>query len=142
MSRARGLVLQNALARYLAQWWPHAESAGAGRQGTDILGTPGVVWECKTAREFRPLEWCRQARSHARMARCDCAHIPEIAWCEHADKAVTVYWPDGIGEQSASAAIAMMPLADMVGLLREAGYGEPKGVPACVDPDHVEVTRK
>lgn len=112
MSRARGLVLQNALARYLSAWWPHAESAGAGRNGTDILGTPGVVWECKTAREFRPLEWCRQARAHSALVTATMI----------VDVPVTVYWPDGIGEKNAAAAIAMMPLADMVSLLGEAGY--------------------
>lgn len=114
MSRARGLVLQNALARYLTTWFPHAESAGAGRQGSDILGTPGIVWECKTAREFRPLEWCRQAKRHP---------VTEVpGWGMVVP--VTVYWPDGLGEQSAGAAIAMMPLADMVALLTEAGYGK------------------
>ena len=116
MSRARGLVLQNALARYLSAWWPSAESAGAGRQGTDILGTPGVVWECKTAREFRPLEWCRQAKSHVGRQVWSGVEYP---W----QVPVTVYWPDGIGEKSAAAAIAMMPLEDMVELLIEAGYG-------------------
>ena len=120
MSRARGLVLQNALARYLSAWWPSAESAGAGRQGTDILGTPGVVWECKTAREFRPLEWCRQARRHA-------IDIPRMG--SVLDVAVTVYFPPaedgmaGIGEKNAGIALAMMPLEDMVELLIEAGYG-------------------
>lgn len=131
MSRARGLVLQNALARYLSAWWPHAESAGAGRQGTDILGTPGVVWECKTAREFRPLEWCRQAKRHA-LRDCDCTQ-PQP--CTHqTDVSVTVYWPDGLGEKSAGQAIAMMPLADMIDLLFEAGY-TPERI-------NVEVTRR
>jgi hypothetical protein len=107
MSRTRGIRLQNALARYLTQWWPSAESAGSGRPGTDILGTPGVVWECKTAREFRPLEWCRQAKRHVNGG---------------IDTAVCVYIPDGMGEKSLDGAIAMMTLYDMVELLFEAGY--------------------
>jgi hypothetical protein len=107
MSRDRGIRLQNALARYLTQWWPHAESAGSGRPGTDILGTPGIVWECKTAREFRPAEWCRQASHHVSTA----AEVP-----------VVVYFPDGMGEKRTEVAIAMMPLTDMVQLLWEAGY--------------------
>ena len=69
MSDPRGRALPNALARYLSAWWPNAESTGAGRQGTDILGTPGVVWEAKTARDwkrdFRPAAWVRQAETHA-----------------------------------------------------------------------------
>jgi hypothetical protein len=102
MSRVRGVALQLALARYLAQWWPAAESAGSGRNGTDITGTPGVVWECKTAREFRPLEWCRQASGHGMTG----------------DIPVTVYIPNGIGEKGIGQAIAMMPLREMISLLR------------------------
>jgi len=70
MSRNRGLNLQNGLARYLQSWWPSAESAGAGRPGTDILGTPGVVWENKTADEFSPLAFVRQAQAHAKPKLC------------------------------------------------------------------------
>jgi len=39
MSDARGRALQNALAAYLTRWWPHAESAGAGRPGKDAVMT-------------------------------------------------------------------------------------------------------
>lgn len=120
MSRVRGVALQLALARYLAQWWPSAESAGSGRQGTDILGTPGVVWECKTAREFRPLEWCKQAQGHA---LCNCAQMCAPG-CDGdtGDVAVTVYIPNGIGAKGMGSAIAMMPLDEMVRLLGKAGY--------------------
>jgi hypothetical protein len=107
VSRARGLVLQNALARYLMMWWPSAESAGAGRPGTDILGTPGIAWECKTAREFRPAAWVRQAKSHAISRNL----LP-----------VTVYWPDGVGEGSPAAAMAILPLPELVELLVAADY--------------------
>ena len=106
MSRARGVALQLALARYLTRWWPSAESAGSGRNGSDITGTPGIVWECKTAREFRPLAWCRQARGHGVL-----------------EYPVTVYFPDGLGEKSAGQALAMMHLDDMIDLLVQAGYG-------------------
>jgi hypothetical protein len=111
VSRARGVALQLALARYLTAWWPSAESAGSGRNGTDITGTPGIVWECKTAREFRPLQWCKQARRHAG----DIDEFPAAA--------VTVYFPDGLGEKSMGSALAMMTLDDMIDLLILAGYG-------------------
>jgi hypothetical protein len=101
VSRDRGIRLQNALARYLTAWWPSAESAGSGRPGTDILGTPGIVWECKTAREFRPAEWVRQARSHTRSDE-----LP-----------VVVYWPDGVGEGSPQCAMAILPLPELVTVL-------------------------
>lgn len=104
MSRARGLVLQNALARYLrAHGWPGAESAGAGRPGTDITGTPGIVWENKTAGQLRIREWVTQAQSHAKNG----GELP-----------VTVYWPDGVGEQRPELALAIIPLTDFIQILR------------------------
>jgi hypothetical protein len=108
MSRDRGVRLQNALARYLAGWWPSAESAGSGRPGTDILGTPGVVWENKTAARFRPAEWIRQARDHAR------AGYPDLP--------VVVYWPVGVGEASPAAAMAILPMPALMELLAAAQY--------------------
>src|SRR5271168_5002627 len=78
VSRDRGIRLQNALARYLAGWWPSAESAGSGRPGTDVLGTPGIAWENKTAREFRPGEWVRQARAHAATAAARRLPLPVV----------------------------------------------------------------
>jgi hypothetical protein len=111
MSHERGLDLQNALARYLGRWWPSAESTGAGRQGTDVLGIPGVVWECKTAvdfkRDFKPIAWVRQCTGHAAAG----------------DVPVTVYWPKGIGEERAGYALSILPLHVLVRLLLEAGYG-------------------
>jgi len=115
VSRARGLVLQNALARYLGAWWPSAESAGAGRPGSDVLGTPGVVWENKTAtdfkRDFKPTAWMKQCAGHA----------------ANGDIPVTVYWPKGVGEERPGGALAIVPLPELVDLLREAGYAGQEG---------------
>ena len=101
MSRSRGLTLQNVLARYLSAWWPHAESAGAGRPGSDVLGTPGIVWENKTPRRFDPFAWAEQACQHA--------HNGEVPVC--------VYWPDGVGQRRPELALAIVPLPIMVTLL-------------------------
>jgi hypothetical protein len=108
VSRDRGVRAQNWLAGYLTRsGWPHAESVGSGQRGTDIKGTPGVVWENKTAAEWKINEWVRQARSHAWDGQ-----IP-----------VTVYWPVGVGEQTPECALAILPLPVLAGLLRAAGYG-------------------
>lgn len=111
MSRARGNALQNALASYLARWWQHAESAGAGRQGTDVLGTPGVVWECKTAddfkRDFRPNAWVKQAKEHAQ--------TPDTV-------PVVVYFPRGIGDANTANTLAIVPMHVLMHVLEEAGY--------------------
>lgn len=114
MSRDRGIRLQNALADYLRQWWPSAESAGSGRPGSDVLGVPGVVFENKTADEFKPLAFVRQAQMHRKLTGfAVCPDIP-----------VAVYWPRGSGAKSADVTIAMLPLGVLVRLLREAGYGD------------------
>lgn len=110
MSRARGNHLQNALAAYLSQWWPHAESAGGGRNGTDVLGTPGVVWECKTAadfkRDFRPAAWVTQAAGHGITG----------------DVPVVVYFPPGIGAANTRHAMTIVPLHVLMRLLMDGAY--------------------
>ncbi len=111
MSRDRGIRLQNALAAYLRQWWPSAESAGSGRPGTDVLGTPGIVWECKTSgKGSRNIgAWIDQAGSHAR---------------SDDDVPVVVYWPPGIGERRVELTVAMLPLGELVRLLAASEFGE------------------
>jgi len=109
VSRDRGVRLQNALAAYLRTWWPSAESAGSGRPGTDVLGTPGVVWECKTSGTGKLSigAWIDQAVSHA----------PHVEMPH-----VVVYFPPGLGEKRVDRTVAMLPLGDLVRLLQEAGY--------------------
>jgi hypothetical protein len=116
VSRARGNALQNALARYLTRWWEHAESAGAGRNGSDVLGTPGVVWECKTAsdfkRDFRPAAWVAQSLTHMKAAFP--GPVPPVP--------VVIYFPPGIGADRTDHAMAIVPMHVMMRVLTEAGY--------------------
>ena len=122
MTRQRGNRLQNALAGYLGAWWPHAESAGAGRNGTDVVGTPGVVWECKTAsefkRDFRPAQWVAQARGHAAINSHALLADRSLA----REVPVVVYFPPGIGERNVDAALAIMPMHVLMHLLTESAY--------------------
>lgn len=109
MTDARGRLLQNALAEYLRAWWPSAESTGAGRQGSDVTGTPGVAWECKTvrdfARDFTPTSWINQVRRYADGA------LPLV-----------VCFPGRIGAGRTGNAVVCVPLDVMMDLLVEAGY--------------------
>lgn len=110
MSHDRGVRAQTWLARYLAAWWPDAQSTGSGRRGADIENTPGVHWEAKTADEFRPLGFIRQAQATANGC------LP-----------VVVYWPRGVGEMSTPDTLAIIPLNRLMTVLVEAGYApEPK----------------
>jgi len=120
LSRDRGHALQRALAAYLTRWWPNAESTPNGRSGRDVLGTPGVWWECKTSlKGTSPAAIVQQAVDGSLI---DCA-----ARRDDPDLPVAVYFPPGLGAQRAGDAIAMVRLSWLMGVLVDAGYApEPK----------------
>jgi hypothetical protein len=104
--RSRGWQTQNAVARYLREnGFPHAESAGSGRSGSDVLGTPGVAFEVKSRRDLDPLAWLRQAAKGA----------------VHGDVPAVVFRPDGMGLISIDSWPVLLRLEDFVVLLRAAG---------------------
>lgn len=109
MSRVRGVTLQLAFARWLTRWWPAAESTGSGRKGRDVQNTPGVWWEVKTADEFEPQEWMRQAQDGLRKELRK--ELPVVVWF---GRSVAMGSPQKV--------IAMMPLPWLMHLLEEAGY--------------------
>lgn len=102
------------IADYLRDWWPLAEKTGTGRRGTDILNTPGVVWEVKTAAEFKPTGFIGQAQRHAGSSGA---------------LAIAVYVPNGIGRESIGASLAIVPLAVMMQLLEQTEYAPAKVTP-------------
>ena len=105
--KTRGAETQRAVAAYLAtNGWPYATDAGAGRPGKDILGTPGLSIEVKARRDYDPLAWLRQA-----------ATSPGLP--------IVIHRPDGMGPATVANWPVTMRLADVVGLLRAAGYGNP-----------------
>jgi hypothetical protein len=59
----RGYRTQAVVASWLRQWYPYAESTGAGRQGEDITGIPFSI-EVKARSDFSPLAWIKQAESN------------------------------------------------------------------------------
>lgn len=106
----RGSASQTIVADALvSDGWPYALPTGAGRQGTDVTGTPGIVWEVKARRDFRPLEAMRQARSHVKAGE-----VP-----------VNVMRCDGQGPASIDEWPAFVPFGVLRRLLRLAGYGDP-----------------
>jgi hypothetical protein len=107
----RGYATQKIVANYLAaHGWPFAESAGAGRQGTDVTGTVGIDWEVKARRGFPVTEAMNQAAE-----RIADGIVP-----------VAVLRPDGFGPASIEKWPAIVPLKILVELLRDAGYGDPR----------------
>lgn len=107
MSVKRGVRLQAAFAEWLRAWWPSAESAPNGRNGRDVLGTPGVAFEVKTAAEsFRSAAAVAQAERNA-----------------GDDVAIVVYLPPGVGARSIeTGALFIMSAPAGMRLLEEAGY--------------------
>ena len=63
--KTRGYRTQKVIADYLKQWWEYADTAGAGRQGEDILNIPSVSIEVKARADFQPLAWIKQSVSNA-----------------------------------------------------------------------------
>lgn len=59
----RGMRTQKVVAEWLKQWYPNAESTGAGRQGEDITGVPFSI-EVKARSDFSPLAWIKQAETN------------------------------------------------------------------------------
>lgn len=110
----RGMRTQLLVAGHLkAHGWPFAESAGSGRAGADILGTPDIAVEVKARTELSPLAWVRQAEDAAD------GRLPFVA-----------FRPNGMGEHPEQF-LAMLRLGDLVEVLNRAGYGQP-----------IEVTRE
>lgn len=113
----RGYRSQKVVAQHLAaHGFPYAESTGAGRQGTDITGTPGIDWEVKARRGLN---------INALMNQLDERSTDGLL-------GVGVIRPDGMGEASIGRWPAVLCLDDLIALLRAAGYGL---LPAKENPD-------
>jgi hypothetical protein len=106
--RQRGSQTQTAVAGYLQEHgWPYAEPVGAGRQGPDVTGTPGLSIEVKARRNLDLPGWLRQTRAGA-----EDQAIP-----------VLIHRPDGSGPATIADWPVTMHLADLIGLLHLAGFG-------------------
>jgi hypothetical protein len=103
--RARGAETQRLVAaQFAATHWPYATDAGAGRNGADILGVPGLSVEVKARRDLDLPAWLRQA-----------AALPGLP--------LVVHRPDGAGPKSIDSWPCTFRFADAIELLHDAGYG-------------------
>ena len=106
----RGYASQRILAAYLREHgFPFAEPVGAGRSGSDITGTIGIDWEVKARAKFDPK-----------------GTMDQLAERGADDLPIAVLRLNGQGEASVGHWCAILTLADLVTLLREAGYGNPE----------------
>ena len=110
-SRRKGIDAELALAKWLqANGWPHAERRGGGFGGSDIVGTPGITWECKNQAGLSLGTWTTQTET----ARTTAGDTYGVLVVKRAGTTDVGRWH------------AVMPLNQMLALLREAGWaGEP-----------------
>jgi len=102
----RGYRTQKVFADYIRPTFPYAEPTGAGRQGSDVLGTPGIHWELKARTGFQPAAALKQVNEGK--------NVDDIG--------VVVLRLNGQGEQSIGKWVALVEVDTMIKLLREAGY--------------------
>jgi hypothetical protein len=94
----RGYRTQKVVADYLKQWYPYAESAGAGRTGSDVIGIPFDI-EVKARTGFDPLSAIKQLK------------------LRQSDKlGIVVLRMNGQGE-NAQDYVALMPLGELIKVL-------------------------
>jgi hypothetical protein len=105
--KERGRETEHITAQYLTQnGFPHAQPTGAGRPGTDITGTPGIVWEIKARRALNLGADLRQVARHGD------------------GLGILVIRLDGMGPASIADWPMVVRLSDGIPLLRAAGYGD------------------
>jgi hypothetical protein len=103
--------------RAVAQWfrengWPYAEPVGAGRDGSDVTGIPGLCVEVKARRDLNLPQWLRQHSNSLADGDAQAWQLPLV-----------VHRPDGYGPARIAEWPVTMRLDDFTALLHEAGYG-------------------
>jgi hypothetical protein len=104
----RGYASQRIVSDYFAaNGWPYAEPVGAGRDGSDVTGMPGLDVEVKARRGLDLPALLRQLDDRAQQGRLGFG----------------VLRLDGQGPASIEAWPVVIRLDDFTALLRAAGYG-------------------
>lgn len=108
--RHRGYASQRIVADYLrAHGFPFAEPVGAGRDGSDVTGVPGLDIEVKARRGFNPAAAMKQQAERAQ------AGVVPFA----------VLRLDGQGPAAIEDWPVVICLSQFIEILREAGWGDP-----------------
>ena len=112
-AKAKGTAAESALVRFLSgQGFPNAERralTGQFDQG-DVTGTPCLAWEVKNHKTYHFPAWLKETETERINAK--------------ADFGILVVKPNGVGLTNAGQWWAVMSVADIVNLLRDAGYGD------------------
>ncbi len=107
----RGYASQRIVAEYLRDHgFPYAEPVGAGRDGTDVTGVPGLDIEVKARRGFNPAAAMRQQEERAEPTLLPFA----VLRLDGQGPAVIENWP------------VIVRFGAFIPVLRDAGWGEPR----------------
>lgn len=109
----RGYHSQKVFAEYMRDIFPYAEPTGAGRQGRDILSTPGVWFELKARTGFNPLAALKQSEKE----------IAEAYSKGGAPLNLAVLRMNGQGPGTIGEWVVCMRVDTLKELLKGAGYG-------------------
>lgn len=118
----RGYRSQKVFAEYMRDIFPYAEPTGAGRQGRDILSTPGVWFELKARAGFDPKSALRQAHQESEQEH-EAAVEQFRGEGDYPPHPVAVLRLNGQGEANIGEWVACMRVDTLKELLKEAGYG-------------------
>lgn len=105
-TRRKGNEAPDWVADYLRPWYPDACKTPNGRPGRDLENTLGIAVEVKTAAEWRPLQWRRQAERYPTPGE-----LPLL-----------VYFPPGFGERAVGDTLSIVRTRLLVPALVEAGF--------------------
>jgi hypothetical protein len=111
-SKQKGTLAETAVADLLKKVWPMVERralAGVNDKG-DIAGIPKIVIEVKNQKSYKISEWLKETSQERLNAE--------------ADYGILVIKPNGLGVSRVEDWWTVLPLRDLVSLLRQAGYDQ------------------
>lgn len=118
-SKRKGSAFENEIVQYIRDHgFPYAERgvAGAADDIGDIIGTPGVVWECKNQKTMTLAAWVDELIVELGNQRARYVRSPALP------AVVGAVIHKRRGTTSPSEYYATLPLSMYVYLLKEAGY--------------------
>jgi hypothetical protein len=119
----RGYRSQKVFAEYIRDIFPYAEPTGAGRQGQDILSTPGIWFELKARAGFDPKSALKQAHQESEAQHVEFLKQFNGLRIQPPPSPIAVLRMNGQGEANIGEWVVCMRVDTLKELLKEAGYG-------------------
>lgn len=111
-SKQKGTLAESAVVQFLQETWPAAERralAGVNDKG-DVSGIPDIVIEVKNQKTYKIAEWLKETEAEKKNA--------------NAKHGFLVVKPNGVGVSRTQNWWVVLTLAELVELLKEAGFAQ------------------